>query len=521
MLETRQDPETRDREKAGALQQYAKLIDGWFWETDSENRFVYMSDSVEAITGVTPEWHYGKTRTELHSPTIDDATWSAHLKTLDAHEPFYDFRFQRIGPDDTRWLSTSGEPFYDSEGTFQGYRGVARDITVQVALSTEAEHSKSQLESALDIVDEAFVYYDADDRLVMCNEKYRQYYPLISDIIAPGAKFEDLIREGAKRGEFKAALGREEEWVRERMKIHNAADTLIEQQLADGRWLRIAERRTPDGGNVGMRVDITNLKKAQEAAEAANQAKTEFLNIMSHELRTPLTVILGFTPLLQNPKLLPSVKQLTNSIDTEIESHVEIDKRLNEALDDIARFVEKMDGSGKHLLSLINDMLDLTKIESGKMEIEAQPVPVDSTVDIVVEQFKNAADAKNITLRHQTNGGTVLADEIRLKQMLFNLIGNAIKFTDDGTIEIITQQNEAHVEFTVMDTGCGIDETELENVFDRFKQADASSTRKAGGTGLGLAITKRLVELHGGAIEVSSVLGQGSTFRFTIPSGLE
>ena len=518
VLETILPSKANDDEKAVALEQYAKLINGWFWETDTENRFVYMSDSVKAITGIAPEWHYGKTRTELRSPSIDDTTWSAHIEALNAHEPFYDFRFKRVGPEDTRWLSTSGEPFYDADGTFQGYRGVARDITDQVALSTEAEQSKAQLISALEIIDEAFVYFDADDRLVMCNEKYRQYYPKSSDAIVPGALFEDIIREGAQCGEYEEALGREEEWIRERMTIHNAADTFIEQRLTDGRWLRIAERRSPDGGIVGMRVDITNLKKVQEAAEAANRAKTDFLNVMSHELRTPLTVILGFTPVLQNPKKLPSVKKLMGLIDTDIESHVEIENRLNEALDDIIKFVGKMDTSGKHLLALINDMLDLTKIESGKMELEFRPVHVDQLIEAIVEQFTNAAEAKNLALHYQTNGGSVFADDIRLRQILINLVGNAIKFTDAGSIEISTRQHEGFVEFSVKDTGCGIDGTELESVFERFKQADASSTRKAGGTGLGLAITKHLVELHNGNIEVSSNLGQGSTFKITIPS---
>lgn len=263
---------------------------------------------------------------------------------------------------------------------------------------------------------------------------------------------------------------------------------------------------------------LFNMFEIYSRAEEANRAKSDFLNIMSHELRTPLTVILGYTPILANPGKLPSTKRLMAMLESKEGSHADIQEGVLAVLGDISKYVEKMGKSGDHLLSLINDMLDLSKIEAGKMEIELKSISVDSIVGSVVEQFDKAASDKHLIIKQKTNGGTVFADEIRLKQILINLVGNAIKFTDSGSIILSTSHRGSVVEFQIKDTGCGISSTEFESVFDRFKQSDESDTRKAGGTGLGLAITKRLVEMHGGSISVFSEIDLGSTFRFTIPS---
>lgn len=261
----------------------------------------------------------------------------------------------------------------------------------------------------------------------------------------------------------------------------------------------------------------TKLIRATEAAESANRAKSDFLNIMSHELRTPLTVILGYTPILSKPEKLPSVKRLKESLNQRETTHEEIEERVGEVLGEFTKYVGKMKLSGEHLLALINDMLDLSKIEAGEMNINCQNVSVDVVVQSTVHQFEREAEKRGLTLVQQTNGETVVADEVRLKQILINIIGNAIKFTNEGGIKVRTKQEGSYVEFSVSDTGCGIPKEDFGDVFERFRQLDESSTRKAGGTGLGLAITKRLVELHGGKIDVSSELGKGTTFCFTIP----
>ena len=259
------------------------------------------------------------------------------------------------------------------------------------------------------------------------------------------------------------------------------------------------------------------LAEARDRAEQANWAKSNFLNIMSHELRTPLTVILGYTPILTCPKNIPSVKRLMQSLENKSAKQSEIEGHLGEIFDDIAKYAGKMTSSGQHLLLLINDMLDLSKIEAGKMEIYPESISVDATVRSVVDQLIKSAEDKDLELLYETHGETVIAEEIRLKQILINLIGNSIKFTDVGSIKVMTKRRGSFVEFTVTDTGCGIPEDEFGEVFERFNQADDSATRKARGTGLGLSIARSLVELHGGEISVSSKLHAGSTFCFTIP----
>ena len=251
---------------------------------------------------------------------------------------------------------------------------------------------------------------------------------------------------------------------------------------------------------VGCIVDITEQKKAEksliqakEEAETANRLKSEFLNTMSHELRTPLTVMLGNLPLLTNESDLPEPDEITEI-----------------ALD--------IEDSGQHLLMLINDLLDLSKIEAGKMELHREIILGEDAVSEALKSVHILAKEKGIALKTELEKGTeVFADPIRLKQILLNLLSNAIKFTSKGNITIRAKLNEKAAMFEVEDTGSGMDVNHLPFIFDVFRQVDGSSTRKASGSGLGLAITKKLVELHGGKIQVKSKIGVGSCFSFSIP----
>lgn len=485
------------------LDQLGNLIEGWFWETDKEHRFVYMSPSVEIYSGFSPEWHYGKSRTDWRAEGVNDEAWQNHLNDLENQHPFYDFVFSRNRPEGLRWMSTSGEPYYDAEGEFAGYRGVARDVTSKVTLSVEAEKSRKQLLAALEIIDEGFVYYDADDRLVVCNEKYREYYPKSQHMMNPGTKFEDIIRAGAYAGQHIAAVGREEEWVSERMVAHRAGNTQVEQMLADGRWLKIAERRMPDGGIVGMRVDITEFKSAQEAAEAASRAKSNFLSTMSHEIRTPLNGVLGLAQLL-------------------------IDTNLDE---DQRHKVDTILSSGNMLLVIINDVLDMSKIEAGGLELEDTVFSVSELISTIATPFQSLAGDKNLKMRVKSDISSrniLRGDPVRLRQILWNLLSNAIKFTDQGAITLTISEldgDSSHVShhkdsllvFEVEDTGPGIADDRISSVFEAFTQEDNTIARKFGGTGLGLSIVKQLTDKIGGTIEVDSQLGKGSIFTVYLP----
>ncbi|MBL4580483.1 MAG: hypothetical protein JKY29_01580 [Gammaproteobacteria bacterium] len=263
---------------------------------------------------------------------------------------------------------------------------------------------------------------------------------------------------------------------------------------------------------------LYNMANVYSKAEQASQDKSDFLNIVSHEFRTPLTVVLGYTPVLKNTRSLPSVKHLMGTLEHEILDRNEIERSLNTVLDEVAGYAEKMNSSGRHLLRLINDMLDISKFESGNFNLELQSVSIDATVAAVIDQFSKAAADKNLDLQFETHGEFVIADELRLTQILINLVGNSIKFTDSGSIKICTKYSGEFVECMVSDTGCGISESACSEVFERFKQADESATRKAGGTGMGLAIVRLLVDLHGGKVNLRSKAGEGSTFSFTIPA---
>ncbi len=258
-----------------------------------------------------------------------------------------------------------------------------------------------------------------------------------------------------------------------------------------------------DGGKlfVGYVVDITSTKEteaalitAKEEAEKANRAKTSFLSMVSHELRTPLTSIIGNLPLLTDPDEMPAPAEAA-----------EIATDIVEASD--------------HLLILINDLLDFSKIEAGKLLLERETIAVADVIDQAVTMLQPLAEQKRLRLRVDAPDELYVdADPIRLKQVFINLIGNAIKFTGEGEVSVEAVAANGNVTCVVRDTGVGVPEEMLPVIFDKFRQADSSSTRKAGGTGLGLAITKNLIEMHGGEIKAENNADGGSSFTFNLPA---
>ncbi|MCA9660870.1 MAG: hybrid sensor histidine kinase/response regulator, partial [Myxococcales bacterium] len=234
---------------------------------------------------------------------------------------------------------------------------------------------------------------------------------------------------------------------------------------------------------------------AREAAEAANRAKSTFLATMSHELRTPLNSILGYTELI---------------IDESIE------RGETASLPDLDRVVR----SGRHLLEVISDILDLSKIEAEKVELELAEFPVLPLLERVVEATAPAAATNGNALHFSPAGdlGVIRSDQLRLRQILLNLLGNAAKFTRDGAITLSAARAGERVRFVVRDTGIGMTADDLGRIFDAFQQVDDSTTRRFGGTGLGLTISQRLARLMGGEITVDSVLGEGSRFTLDLPT---
>ncbi|MFC2968157.1 ATP-binding protein [Acidimangrovimonas pyrenivorans] len=379
--------------------------------------------------------------------------------------------------------------------------------------------AKQRLLGAINAINDGFALYDAQDRLILCNQKYRDLYKKSADTMVPGNTFEHILRVGVARGQYPEAEGHEEAWIAQRLEWHRRADAELEQQLAGGRWLKIAERHTEDGGTVGFRVDITELKRAKDAAEHANKVKAEFLSVLSHELRTPLTVILGFARFLSDDKISPALRALRGNLEAGADVDAAVRARIDDYIAEVTKRAGRIEQSGNHLLQLINDLLDFSKIEAGRMEMEAEVLPLALLTDDVIEQLRGAAEAKGVALISDVGDVAAYADPIRTRQVLFNLIGNAVKFTDEGHIRVTARREGDLVAVSVADTGCGIPEDKIEHVFLEFQQADSSSTRRAGGTGLGLAIARRIVEMHGGRITAVSRPGEGSTFTFTLPAG--
>jgi PAS domain S-box-containing protein len=402
------------------------------------------------------------------------------------------------------WVSTRGKIVSRGiDGRPRWMAGIHMDISARRAAEAEVQRSAQLLRGSIDALDDAFALFDADDRLVLCNQRYKNLYRHNADMIVPGNTFEQIVRRGAERGEYEAAIGRIDEWVAERMATHRQASSQLTQRLGDGRVLRIVERKMSDGHTVGFRIDITELVRATEAAqeakstaEAATVAKSQFLANMSHEIRTPMNAILGMLALLQKTAL--TTRQ--------------------------ADYASKTEGAARALLGLLNEILDFSKVEAGKMTLDPQPFHVDQLLHDLSVILSANIGSKNIEVLLDADPALprqLIGDAMRLQQVLINLSGNAIKFTATGEVvlsmKVVSHEaNVVTIAFSVRDTGIGIAPENQARIFDGFTQAEASTTRRFGGTGLGVAISQRLVALMGGELKLDSELGQGSCFHFSI-----
>jgi signal transduction histidine kinase len=353
---------------------------------------------------------------------------------------------------------------------------------------------------AIDALPEGIVFLDPEGRYRLWNKSYAEIYHGTADLFRIGARLEDTLRVGVHRGHYPEAVGREEEWLSERLTRLREPSSRHEQRLADGRWIMIEERRTSDGGAIGIRVDITELKlaeaearEARERAEAASRAKSAFLANMSHEVRTPLNGILGLAQVLL---------------------HTPLDARQSEILNSIVSSAACLD-------RLLSDLLDLSRAESGRLEVRREDFDLRTLTEEAAAFYRSQAAEKGLTLTvhfPDTLRRNVVGDPDRLRQILFNLLGNAVKFTAAGSVRLTVEPFGIDgYRLQVRDTGIGFPAEAAERLFERFEQADSSITRSHGGSGLGLAICRELVELMGGKISAVGAPGQGSTFTVDLP----
>ena len=380
-------------------------------------------------------------------------------------------------------------------------------LTERNRLTAEREHERKTLAAAIATISDGFVLYDADDRIVVCNERVREIYPQRADLFRPGTSFREILDAAVARSVPDLKGRTPEEWIEERLTQHFEPYSVAEHSYRNDRWVRVTQRKTHDGGTVVVYTDITELKRRQqqleeamEQAEAANRAKSAFLANMSHELRTPLNAIIGLTEMLMSNAARFGTEKATEPL-----------RRVHRA--------------GKHLLELINQILDLSKIEAGKLELNPERVNIPRLVDEVVGTARSLAEQnKNrLTVECPSDIAPLYVDALHLRQILLNLLSNACKFTKDGEVSLrvipATAEGRAWLDFVVSDSGIGMTPEQLSKLFQEFTQAGQSTAQRYGGTGLGLAITRRLCRLMNGDVTVTSEASKGSTFVVRLPAG--
>ena len=410
-----------------------------------------------------------------------------------------DFRLRHVDGR-LRWAFATGQCVADDQGMY--FDGLVLDNTATRLAEREMSRTRQQLVSAIEALDVGFAMYDEQERLVICNETLRRIHGSIADLLIPGSQLSDILRAYYRREVgIQQPEWDEDRWVAQQREINLRGGS--REHLLNGRWIRLDDTRTPEGLIVSLRTDVTEMKQltlrmteARDAAEAASRAKSDFLANMSHEIRTPMNGIIGMTAL---------------TLDTQL------DKEQRE-------YLEMVRSSADALLVIINDILDFSKLEAGMMKVEQVPVALQDLLHDCLKPLAVRASQKGVELLYRVAPEVptqVLADPGRLRQVLINLVGNALKFTEKGEVAVELHQVEFTgadslvLEWVVRDTGIGIPHDKQQQIFGAFSQADASITRRYGGTGLGLAICERLVGLMGGRLWLRSEPGHGSEFHFT------
>ncbi len=405
--------------------------------------------------------------------------------------------------------------------------GIAVDVTEQRHLALRSEAADLRLRTAIENITESFVLWDAADRLVMCNSKYQHDNGLSDRNVMPGtprAVVEEHMLAFASERRLANANG-------------PRGGVTYERQLADGRWLQVNELKTRDGGTVSVGSEITQIKQHQdklvdserrlmatihdlslarraeeersrelvelnrkymrekERAEAANQAKSEFLANMSHELRTPLNAIIGFSELMEQALFGPL------------------------GSDRYEEYAADINSSGKYLLGVINDILDMSKIEAGQFSMDREEIDLNPLISETVRVVSLQAAAKSITVETRiADAMTINADRRAIKQIIINLLSNAVKFTGQGGHIVVKARSTAGaMTLTIEDNGCGIPKQALGKLGRPFEQVQNQFSKNHAGSGLGLAISRSLAELHGGALKIRSIEGSGTIVSVRIP----
>jgi two-component system cell cycle sensor histidine kinase PleC len=500
------------------------------WDWDLSRGRIFWSQSMFTMLGLDTRSDlltFGEVNALVKSDDIDLFAIADQLISSKINHIDQTFRMQHIGGH-WIWLRVRCELSQGAGDSGLHLIGIAVDITEQKSLAEKTVEADLRLRDAIETIPEAFVLWDAGDRLVLCNSHFQKLHKLPDSAVTPGTSYETVIEVGSM--------------PEVRTRLHETGTQApgartFEAQLDDGSWLHISERRTKDGGYVSVGTDITrikeheqklvdndlrlrasviDLKRTQTAleqqaleladlaekyseeknrAEEANQTKSKFLANMSHELRTPLNAIIGFSEIMENG--------MFGTLGSE---------KYQEYCHDILT-------SGHYLLEVINDILDMSKIEAGRMKLDMEPLDLSKTLAESLRVVSGRADNKRLVLDADIEGTVpVVADRRAIKQIIINLLSNAVKFTPDGgKITVRCRRRRNSVVLMIADSGIGIAPQSLRRLGKPFEQVESQLTKTYHGSGLGLAIAKSLTNLHGGSMRLRSRLGAGTVVRVSLP----
>ncbi len=472
-------------------------------EKDREGRLTHVNPRYCELIGRPPEELLGLTDDDLFPPDLAAKYRADDLRVMETGIPFEDVEEHQDPGAEKQFVHVFKAPLRDASGNIVGVQGMFWDVTEKRRAEDALDQERYLLHTLMQNLPDCIYFKDRESRYLRVSRGMARKFGFETPEEIVGLSDVDMFAP-----EFAQAARRDEERI---MLTGQAMIDREEEEIwPDGRrtWctttkLPLYDRAGNLIGTFGISSDTTGhkrseaaLREAMEAAEAANRAKSDFLANMSHEIRTPMNAIIGMTQLVLETPLSPSQHD----------------------------YLTMVSESGESLMALIDDILDCSKIEAGKLELERISFPLRKCVSDAIRPLATRAGHQGLELRCHLDPNipeTVFGDPVRLRQVLINLIGNAIKFTPQGSVTLHVRRKQgdeqsSELEFEVRDTGIGIPEEKQRVIFEAFEQADMSTTREYGGTGLGLAISSRLVRLMGGQIEVESHVTRGSTFRFSV-----
>src|SRR5580658_4629200 len=500
------------------------------WDWDLARGRVFWSHSMYDLLGLPQKddlLTFGEVNALVHKDDIDLYALATQLADAKVQSIDHAFRMRHANGS-WLWLRARCELARQDGEAGLHLIGIAVDITEQKTLVEKTVAADLRLRDAIETIPEAFVLWDADNRLVLCNSNFQELHHLPDEAVAAGTSYETVVATGRKPI-IRTAVANDG--------IEPRGARTFEAQLDDGRWMHISERRTKDGGYVSVGTDITKIKqheqklvegekrqaatihdlrKSQHAlerqtaeladlaekyaeektrAEDANAAKSKFLANMSHELRTPLNAIIGFSEIMEAAMFGPLGG----------EKYTEYSRDIRE--------------SGEYLLDVINDILDMSKIEAGGIRLRPEVVELEPILADCLRVVSTRAGEKKLELHAEIEPEILLnADRRAVKQVALNLLSNAVKFTPDGgAVTVRGHQRGGMVTIAIADNGIGIPKDALRKLGRPFEQVESQLTKRHQGSGLGLAIAKSLAEMHGGGMRIRSTLGTGTMVVVRLP----